>query len=44
MLNERERKRNERRKRNVRSSNERSIEETVKQDEPEVFMEKQVDI
>ena len=42
MLNEKERKRNEKRKRTVRSSTE--IEETVKQVEPEVLIEKQVNI
>ena len=42
MLNEKERKRNERRKRTVRSTTE--IEETVEQVQPEVLIEKQVNI
>lgn len=42
MLNEKERKRNERRKRTVRSSNEDTIKETVERVEPKVVIEKQV--
>jgi hypothetical protein len=42
MLNEKERKRNERRKRSVRSSNEEIQEVTSEQDEHEMVAEKQV--
>jgi hypothetical protein len=42
MLNEKERKRNERRKRSVRSSNDEIKEETIEQNEPEIVTEKQV--
>jgi hypothetical protein len=44
MLNEKERKRNERRTRSLRSSNEEIKEEDIKQDEPEMAHEKQVNM